>query len=113
LSAGHSLEARSRERAPQQAEEFVRQPRKFDPRHRGARVNHDVPSSWYLRPVESQDFANAPANSIAHDRAAQSFFHAGAETASSRAVAANKNNELRTRTPFASAINRFIFDAAQ
>lgn len=63
--------------------------------------------------MESQDFADAPANPIAHDRAAEGFFHAGAEPAVSGAVAANKNNELRTGAPLASAIHRLVFDAAQ
>jgi len=63
--------------------------------------------------VEPQDFADASANPIAHNRAAQSFFYAGAESACSGAIAANKNNELRTRAPLTSAINRLIFDAAQ
>lgn len=76
-------------------------------------MNDYVPSGWYLRPVESQDFADAPANPIAHYRAAQSFFHAGAEAAGSGAVAANENNKLRTRAPLSAAIDRFIFDAAQ
>jgi hypothetical protein len=63
--------------------------------------------------MESQDFAYAPANPVAHDRAAQGFFNAGAETGVAGAVAANKNNELRTRAPLAPAIDRFVFDAAQ
>jgi hypothetical protein len=104
---------KSIERAPQQAEEFFREPGKFDPRHRGARVNHNVPSVWYLRHVGPQNFANAPANPIAHNRAAQSFFYTGAETAAFRSIPADEKNELRTRATLASAVHRFIFDATQ
>ncbi len=103
----------SSERAPQQAEEFLRQPGKFDPRHSSARVNHDVPSYWYLRHVDPQDFADAPANPVAHDSAALSLFYTGAETAVFRSITADENNELRARAALASAIHRFVFDAAQ
>jgi hypothetical protein len=104
---------RSTERAPQQAEEFVREPGKFRARRGGARVNHNVPSVWYLRHVEPQNFADAPANPVAHDRAAQGFFYTGAETAVFRSIPADKNDELRTRATLAPAIYRFIFDATQ
>ena len=63
--------------------------------------------------MKPQDFADAPANPIAHDRAAEGFFHAGAEAAGSGAVAADKYHELRTGAPLASAVDRFVFDAAQ
>ncbi|HEV3219962.1 MAG TPA: hypothetical protein VGZ48_09335 [Candidatus Acidoferrales bacterium] len=75
-------------------------------------MNHDIPSSRYLRGVKSQDFADAPANPIAYNRAAQGFFHADAETAASRFVWAEENNELRARTPAAATIHGFKFDAA-
>jgi len=103
----------SLERAPQQADQFYGQWRKLASRHGGARVNHDVPSVWYLRHVDSQDFADAPPNPVAYHRAAQGFFYAGAEAALSGSVWAEENDELRTRAPPAVAIHRFKFGAAK
>jgi len=75
-------------------------------------MNHDVPSSWYLRGVKPQNLADAPLDAIAHNRPAQRLFHADSETAASRFVWAKENNELRARTPVAAAIHGFKFDAA-
>jgi len=75
-------------------------------------MNHDVPSSRYLRGVNSQDFADAPLDAIAHNRSAQRLFHADPETAASRFVWAEENHELRARAPAAAAIHGFKFDAA-
>jgi len=76
-------------------------------------VNHDVPSVWYLRHVDSQDFADAPPTPVAYHRAAQGFFYAVAEAALSGSVWAEENDELRTRAPPAVAIHRFKFGAVE
>ncbi len=75
-------------------------------------MNHDVPSRWYLRGVKSQDFADAPLDAVAHNRPAQGFFHADAETAASRFVWAEENYELRARAPAAAFVHGFKFAAA-
>ena len=62
-------------------------------------MNDDVPSRGNLRTVPPKDFADAPADPIAHHRVSQRLLYADAETASRPAVGAIKNHELRRRSP--------------
>ena len=62
--------------------------------------------------MKSQDFADAPPDPVAHNRAAQCFFYADAETAASRFVWAEENYELRARTPAAATVHGLEFAAA-
>ncbi|HXN64603.1 MAG TPA: hypothetical protein VN862_04660 [Candidatus Acidoferrales bacterium] len=66
-------------------------------------MNHNVPSGRYLRAIQPYDFADAPANPVAHHGAAHCFFHAEAEAATRYTIRAEKYYKLLAgaATPFA------------
>jgi hypothetical protein len=68
-------------------------------------MNHEVPSCGYLLPVEPHDFADAPPDTIAHDRAAQSTLDAEAEAALRQVVRFHENSEVGTRAALAGAVH--------
>ena len=95
-------------------------------------MNHDVPSRRNLRAIAPQDFTDAAAYAIPHDRATQCFLDADAESAGARwpgnlasvnfvvgadrlrhVPRAKENCKLRARAALARAIHGFIFDAFQ
>jgi len=74
-------------------------------RHYVLRMNHNVPSWWYLQTMTTNSFPQATANTIAHYRAAESLFNAEAEAALRQLIGAKKSNEVRAGTPSAGAID--------
>jgi hypothetical protein len=81
-------------------------------RHDALRMNHNVPSWWYLQTMTTDGLPQAPTNTIAHYRAAESLFNAEAEAALRQFISAKKNNEVRIGTPSAGAIDSVEISAA-
>src|SRR6267154_43705 len=85
IAARTTLQARERIlrslHALQHAQQIRCQRRKLRACYRILRVNDDVPSCGYLQPVAAHDLAQAPPDTIAHYRAAQSLLDAEAESA--------------------------------
>src|SRR5262249_44190177 len=88
---GTALDARSW--SFQQLQELCRQSSRRRRRHIGLGVNDDVPSCGYLLAVQANHFANAPANAIAHYRAAESALDAETEAALWQIVRFRENGE--------------------
>jgi hypothetical protein len=61
--------------------------------------------------MAAHDLADAPPDAIAHDRAAERFLDAEAETALRQLVGAKKNSKVGTRAAFSCAINGIEFAA--
>lgn len=66
----------------------------------------DVPSRANLLTMQAEDFAEAPANPVAHHGAAQRLLHAHAETADIAAVWSRENYEGVARAPAPFPIRR-------
>ena len=80
--------------------------------HDAFRMNHNIPSWWYLLTVTTNGLPQATANTIAHYRAAESLFNAEAEAALRQLIGAEKSNEVRAGTPSAGAIDSVEISAA-
>src|SRR5579859_5821537 len=102
----------SMRKIPQQPEQLRFDRRESSPPHGRARMNYDVPSREDLQNIAPKDFADAAADSIAHHRASNRFFHADAKPAARSAVSAIKNHKLRRRSSPTSAIDCLEFGAA-
>jgi hypothetical protein len=74
-------------------------------------MNHDVPSWCDLLAMQAQNFADAPANTIAFYRAALSAFHAQAEAGDVASIGAEEDDERRARAAAPLAIDRVKFSA--
>ena len=81
-------------------------------RHYVLRMNHNVPSWWYLQTMTTNGLPQATTNTIAHYRAAESLFNAEAEAALRQLIGAKKSNEVRAGTPSAGAIDSVEISAA-
>src|SRR5712692_3343112 len=91
--------------ALQQPQQIRCQRRKFRVRYQILRVYNDVPSCGYLQPVAAHDLAQAPPDTIAHYRPAQSLLDAEAESALRQFVGAEENCEVGTRTALPGAVD--------
>jgi len=76
------------------------------------RVNDDVPSCRDLRPVAAHDLAQAPPDSIAHHRAAESLLDADAEAALRQFIGAKEYCKVGTRAALSGAVDRIKFTAS-
>jgi len=81
-------------------------------RHDVFRMNHNVPSWWYLQTMTTNGLPQAATNTIAHYRAAESLFNTEAEAALRQLIGAKKSNEVRAGTPSAGAIDSVEISAA-
>ena len=68
-------------------------------------MDDDVPSRGNLLPVQPRQFAQAPPDSIAHNRAAKRFLNAEAKAALRQVVRFYKSCEVGTRAALAHAID--------
>src|SRR3984893_17191212 len=68
-----------RSRILQQAQQVRSQRGMFGTRHDALRMNHNVPSWWYLQTMTTNGLPQTAANTIAHYRAAESLLNAEAE----------------------------------
>jgi hypothetical protein len=75
-------------------------------------MNDNVPSRWYLQTMTTNGLPQAAANPVSHYRAAESLLDAEAEAALGQLIGAKKNNEVRTGTPAAGAIDGVEIPAA-
>ena len=101
-----------RSRILQQAQQVGGQRGMVGTRHDAFRMNHNVPSWWYLQTMTTNSLPQATTNTIAHYRAAESLFNAEAETALRQLIGAKKSNEVRAGTPSAGAIDSVEISAA-
>jgi hypothetical protein len=68
-------------------------------------MNDHVPSRWYLHAMTTNRLAQAASNAISQNRASESLLNTEAEAAVRQLIGAKKNNEVRTGTPSAGAID--------
>ncbi len=76
-------------------------------------MNDDVPSLRYLPTVQSKDFADPPADAVAHHGPAHCLLYADPEAAVPEAARARENREVRAPAPLPSAIDGFKVAPAQ
>src|ERR1700688_3211259 len=128
-SGSTSRVAPRRSNTPEQTHQFGFQRRVGRLRHRAPWMNHDVPSRRNLRFIAPQDFPDAAANAIPHDRATQGLLDADAKAADRACrgcldpkglvigaarrgclLRAEENCKLGARTALTRAVYSFVFD---
>ncbi len=76
-------------------------------------MNDNVPSLRYLHAVQSKDFADPPADAVAHHGPAQSLLYADPEARVSEAARAREDREVRAPAPRPAAIDGLEVAPAQ
>src|SRR5208283_1970411 len=95
-----------------QAQERRRQRRKRRLGDGTLRVNDDVPSSWYLLKVATDDLAQPSAHAVAYHGAAERLLDAETEAAQGPFISANEHGEVSVGAALAGAIDRVKFALA-